>query len=122
MLELSSLFNVFEILKEKPSPSHPFSINNLFGFGAAAAAAAAASATKSNANASSPFGANPFAAAAAFGALNQQRNSLFNPAALYSQELASHFASWWPAAAAAGANAFNPYSSPAFNPFNPSSA
>ena len=77
---------------------------------------AAAAGGKNNASVN-PFGANPFAAAAAFGALNQQRASLFNPAALYSQELANHFASWWPAAAA-GATSFNPYSSPAFNPFN----
>lgn len=103
-----------QTIEEKPSPSHPFSINNLMLYNGVAAAAAGKNAP------ASPFGNNPFAAAAAFGALNQQRQSLFNPAALYSQELASHFAAWWPAAAA-GAS-FNPYSTPPFNPFNALSA
>lgn len=101
-----------QTIEEKTSPSNPFSINNLMNYNGLAAAAGG----KNNA-AVNPFGTNPFAAAAAFGALNQQRASLFNPAALYSQELANHFASWWPAAAA-GATAFNPYNSSAFNPFN----
>lgn len=103
-----------ETIEEKPSLSHPFSINNLFSFNNNSIARGA-SGDKADTSAANPFGANPFAAAAAFGAFNQQRSNLFNPAALYSQELASHFASWWPAAAA-GAS-FNPYRQQ-FNPFN----
>jgi len=82
-----------------------------------AAAAAAAAAKPFNLHDPSHYPLS--AAAAAFGAFNRQ--PLYNPAALYSQELAHHFASWWPAAAAGAAAFYNPHNTSAF-PFNPFAA
>lgn len=102
-----------QTIEEKPSSNLPFSINNLFNF----SNPSITSNTKqpNNPATNSPFQNNPFAAAAAFTAFHQQRQAhLFNPAALYSQELANHFASW---SANNGQQANNPYQN-AFNPFN----
>lgn len=95
-----------EIIEAKPSnslsSSHPFSVSNLMLFNSNQNAAdCVASPTSASNGASSAL--NPF--------LLGYRSPLYNP--LYSPELASHFASWWPAAAAASA-LYNP----ATNPFS----
>ena len=99
--------------KEKPpsNASHPFSVNNLMMAG------------NSFSNPyQNPFNAAGFAAAAA---AQLHRQSLYN-SALYSSELAHHFASWWPTVAAAGVYGAhqNPFASftaaAALSRFNPS--